>query len=545
VNKNDQRRKVLGEDVALARYAVISPLICRAMSADEHAAEVQRLCTVLHRFPDGLRRVSKRNVRRWCGYYRHGRPPEYLQGLDALLPRVRGDLGHARKMDPAIIERAIELREEAPSRKTTRLIELIVSEARRRNETPPRISESTLNFHLRARGATRKRLRAKDRVFRRFQHPYRNSCWQGDWSNGLWLPHPSKPGKMLQCFLHGFIDDRTRYVPHAEFYFRQNLPCLEDCMRKAVLKSGVPEMTYVDNGPCYQARQFKLMTARLGTRLVFATEFCPEGKGKIERWIQTVQEDFMDEAQHSGAQTLAELNAFFWAWLDNVYHARKHSTTGFTPRQLWEDQAERARTIAPERLVDIFLWEEERTVDKSGTFQLGGNRYPVSEHLVRERVQVRFDPFDLASARVYHNGVFVEVASPEKLASQTHNKAVRRRTEKALPLESARAFRRQLSGEYQNRVAETLAGLPGDSEGSGFLSLQSFLELLRTALSRHELRPHEKNLAFEFFQRYAPIVQATAEQALASIIAEKGNLLHLRPYLRKIQEAGAAARGGQ
>ena len=28
-----------------------------------------------------------------------------------------------------------------------------------------------------------------------------------------------------------------------EFYFRQNLPCLEDCLRKAVLKGGVPAMT--------------------------------------------------------------------------------------------------------------------------------------------------------------------------------------------------------------------------------------------------------------------------------------------------------------
>ena len=246
MNKNNQQRKVLGEDVALARYAVIAPLICREMSPVEQAAEVRRLCAMLHRFPEGLRRVSRRNVRRWCAYYRQGRPPKMEPGLDALLPATRNDSGQARKLDPAIINRAITLREEAPSRKTSRLIEMIVSEARLRKEVPPRVSESTLNYHLRARGATRRRLRAKDRVFRRFQHPHRNSCWQGDWSNGIWLPHPTQPKKMRQCFLHGFIDDNTRYIPHAEFYFRQNLPCLEDCLRKAVLKSGVPEMTYVD-----------------------------------------------------------------------------------------------------------------------------------------------------------------------------------------------------------------------------------------------------------------------------------------------------------
>jgi putative transposase len=48
--------------------------------------------------------------------------------------------------------------------------------------------------------------------------------------------------------LHCFIDDHTRYIVHAEFHFRQNLPCLEDCLRKAILSGGIPEMLYWDNG---------------------------------------------------------------------------------------------------------------------------------------------------------------------------------------------------------------------------------------------------------------------------------------------------------
>lgn len=80
MKKNYQQRKVLGEDVALARYAVIAPLVCREMSAVEQAAEVRRLCSMLHRFPEGQRRVSRRNVRRWCAYYRQGRPPKMVAG---------------------------------------------------------------------------------------------------------------------------------------------------------------------------------------------------------------------------------------------------------------------------------------------------------------------------------------------------------------------------------------------------------------------------------------------------------------------------------
>jgi len=545
MNKNNQQRRVLTEDVAMARYAVISSLLCREWIPEEYSAEINRLASGLHRFPEGVRRVSRRSIRRWCHYFRNGRPPKNEPGFDALLPQARSDLGQARNLDPAIIERAIELREEAPSRKTSRLIDLIVAEARQRNEEPPVVPESTLNYHLRARGYTRRRLRSKSRVFRRFQHPHRNSCWQADWCHGIWLPHPTQPGKKRQCFLHGFIDDRTRYIPHAEFYFRQNLPCLGDCLRKAVLKGGIPEMAYVDNGASYQARQFKLMTARLETNLVFATEFCPEGKGKIERWIQTVQGDFFEEAQHSGPQTLAELNTFLWAWLDQVYHPRKHSTTGKSPRELWLAEAERVRVVDPEKLVDIFLWEVERTVDKSGVFKLDGNGYPVSEHLVREKVQVRFDPFDLEKIRVYHNGVFVEVVSPEKLESRTYSKAIPRRHDKKAPLESSKAFRKQLSKEYKKQVKETLAGLPDESSLQGFLSEQSFYELLQSALSRQELRVHEKNRAFKFFQEYAPISKDVAERALITIVSEKDNRRHLQCYLRKIREGIASQKGGR
>lgn len=544
MSKNKQRQKVLAQDVALARFSVISPLLCRKMTAEEYSDEIARVSAAVHRFPEGFKQVSKRNVRRWCAYYKNGRPPTGEAGFEALLPATRSDLGQTRTLAPELIDCAVALREEAPNRKTSRIITLLESLARDRGEPLPQISESTLNYHLRARGATRHKLRSKSRAFRRYEHSHRNSCWQGDWSNGIWLPHPTQPGKMRQCFLHGFIDDRTRYIPHAEFYFRQNLPCLEDCLRKAVLKGGVPEMTYVDNGPCYQARQFKLLTGRLGIHLVHATEFCPEGKGKIERWIQTVQEDFFQEAERSEATTLAALNVFFWSWLDKVYHSRTHSTTGQSPRERWESEKSDIRYVPPEKLIDIFLWEEERTVDKSGTFGLDGNRYPVPEQLVREKIQVRFDPFDLEKVRVYHNGVFVEVVSPEKLNSHTYCKAMPRRHDKAAPLESSKAFRRQLSSDYKERVEETMAGLPRNS-GDGNLTESSFYELLKSALSRRELGTHEKNIAFDFFQKHCPISKELADSTLLAMVAEKGNRLHLRHYLRRLQEAKAGAKGGE
>lgn len=537
--KNPEKSKPV--EIALARYAVIAPLVCREMSREELWEEVKRVAKVVHRFPDGNRKVSPRTIRRWRQYYLEGR--RYSEpGLLALHPKSRKDMGAPRILPPEIIDRAVALREEMPSRKTKRIIEILDLEAKANGQPPPEVKRSTLNFHLHKRGATRRALRSKTRAFRRFQHPHRNSCWQGDWADGIWLEHPTQPGKSRKCYLHAFVDDRTRYIPHAEFYFRQNLPCLEDCLRKAVLKGGIPEMTYVDNGSSYQATQFKKIAARLKTNLVFATEFCPEGKGKVERFIRTVKDDFFAEAQVSDVKTLGELNTFLWAWLE-VYHARVHGSTKATPQQLWLTESSRARFIDPEKLVDIFLWEETRKVDKSGVFQLDGNRYPVSEHLVREKVEVRFNPFDLEKVRVYHRGLFVESTSPEKLVTRTSAKAMPRRHDKKAPLESSKAFRRQVVEGYQEQIRQTMSALPAAVENGAYLTESQFVRRLAEGLGRDSLRTAEKNLAFEFFQSYAPLPVEAVNKTLTEAVTEHGKALHLRVYLRKIREALSSLKG--
>ena len=211
--------------------------------------------------------------------------------------------------------------------------------------------------------------------------------------------------------------------------------------------------------------------------------------------------------------------------------------------ELWQLEAGRARFIEPEKLIDIFLWEETRKVDKSGTFQLDGNRYPVSEHLVRERVKVRFNPFDLEKVRVYHQGLFVETTSPEKLVTRTSAKAMPRRHDKKAPLESSRAFRRQIVEGYREQVHQTVSALSAATGNGSYFSELQFVQQLAESLSRERLRTPEKNLAFEFFQSYAPLPKDAVVKSLTETVSEQGKKLHLRVYLRKIREALANLKG--
>lgn len=278
------------------------------------------------------------------------------------------------------------------------------------------------------------------------------------------------------------------------------------------------------------------MAARLGIQVVFATPYAPQGKGKCERWFQTCQAAFFPEARRANLQTLDELNAFFWGWLEEGYHDREHSELKATPRERWEAGAHRVRMPAPGSLVDLFLWEESRRVDKTGCVPLGGNRYAVGEYLVGKNVEVRFDPFDLARVRIHVNGAFVETAEPVSLTSHTFRKALPRRVEKPTPLESSEAYRRRLSASYRRAVDATVTRLRQGGRTPGCLSRSELAELLRQTLGGRQLTAAEDALLADFFGRNAPLLAEMTRSALLRAVEDKGLQRHLRFYLDAIRD---------
>jgi transposase InsO family protein len=527
------------DDVALARYSVISPLICRQLSPAERVQLKVQILAALHLGPDGKsRRVSRRCLERWCSWYANGHTNKDGEictepGIEALRPLPRLDLGQPRVLDEAIVDRAIALRREEPSRTTSTLIELLTGEAAANGTELPTIVEATLAYHLRRRNATKKDLKRESRAFPRYEQPRRNCTWQGDWTQGFPIPDPSSPDKPRLCHLHAFIDDHTRYVVHAEFYFRQNLPCLEDCFRKAIVHGGIPEKVYWDNGAVYQSRQLQLIAARLGTEVIFATPYAPEGKGKVERWFQTVKTSFYPEAKRSGLGSLAELNEFFWEWLERVYQTKVHSQTEMTPLARWELGAASVRYPEPARLVDLFLWEEKRRVDKAGCIHLSGNAYPVAEHLVGREVVIRFDPFDLSRVRLYENGHFAQVLEPQTLVSQTFRKATPKARKDEAPLASSQAYRDRLTESFRRRARQISSQVRGKN-GAG-LSQPEFLAIVQEYLGGRVLTASEGRAIEDFYLRQAPFAQALVRAALVAAVEAKGTSLHVRYYLSSIQ----------
>lgn len=129
----------------------------------------------------------------------------------------------------------------------------------------------------------------------------------------------------------------------------------------------------------------------------------------------------MPELAHSSVTTLPQLNESLLAWLEVVYHRKLHSETGQAPlERVRQGPAPATRPADPEELRQAFLHRAERKVYKTATISFEGNRYTVPAYLRGQRVELRYDPFDLTRLKVWFNDTFLQLAEPEKIVTTIH-----------------------------------------------------------------------------------------------------------------------------
>ncbi len=373
-------------DTALKRYAQIAPLLEDGL---EPAEARQRRAEILEKEAA----VSGRTLRRYLAAYRE-------QGFGGLCPKKRADAGKPRAVTTELLEAAAALKRELPQRSVERVIEILEGEGRSKRGA---LRPSTLARHFMKLGLMEIPKTPKG-GFRRFQKEHRNCLWQADLKYGPYLPDPKHPGKKVRTYLLAFIDDCTRLVPHAEFYLDQKLPALENCLRKAILKRGIPDKIYVDQGKIFISRWFRMACARLNIRHLTAKPYSPEAKGKIEKFMQYA-DTFLAEANLRPLATLGELNEAFQAWLEEGYNHRPHSAlAGETPASAFAGDVKKIRFATTGELREAFLWEADRKADKTGCFKLEGRTYDAGPELAGKKMEIRYDPFALEEVEIWREG---------------------------------------------------------------------------------------------------------------------------------------------
>jgi len=392
-------------EVALFRYGVIADLV----HLEPHhrglyallAAKAEREYTI----PGSLRRhVAPETMRGWLRAYRRG-------GFDALVPRVRADHGSARTIPPHVVDLLCQLKDDTPSLSIPALLKLARAEHATVVTDEVKLPESTVHRVLARRGLMKKRPEeptSKDR--RRFEHESAGDLWMSDVMYG---PKIREGGRLRRTYLIAFIDDATRLVPHATFTFSEGAVAYLQVLEMAVRRRGIPKRLYVDNGSAFRSKQLSIVCAKLGIALIHAKPYCPQGKGKMERWFRTVRMQFLPLLGPEKLTSLDTMNRALAAWVEGEYHHAPHRGLGEeSPADKWARSSEGVRTAAAD-LGDHFLAEQKRSVQKDRTVTLDGTAFEVDAALVGERVTLRFDPSrkpDKRSVEVWHQGRKIEVA---------------------------------------------------------------------------------------------------------------------------------------
>ena len=383
--------------VALFRYGLIADLAHLPPGTPGMGGRLRAKAARDYAIPGTDRtRVAAETMRHWLTAYRRG-------GFDALLPKGRADRGRARRLPPEVAEMLVAIKEDGPGLSVRAVID---AAAERGLPDGVRPAPSTVHRLLAREGLVGKGAGERppeDR--RRFSYRLAGELWMSDVMHGPAVPDGRRRRK---AYLIAFIDDATRVVPFAAFAFADNVQAFLPALRNAVMRRGIPQRLYVDNGAAYRSRQLALVCARLGTALIHARPFQPAGKGKIERWFRTLRAGWLAHLDMAAVDGLDDLNRRLQAWVEGEYHNAPHrGLDGETPLDRWAAAGADVRyPDAGPGFDDLFLFEARRRVMKDRTVSLNGRLYEVDAALVGQTVTLRHDPAAPPSRpiQVVHDG---------------------------------------------------------------------------------------------------------------------------------------------
>lgn len=378
------------EAIALFRLGVVGDLLTRDLAPGELRDEFVARAAQRYRPPgaSASRSFHWKTLQAW--YYAAKRG-----GHRTLLPASRRK-GFAVALSPEKRDLLVQIRREHPSAAAGLILEVAVHQGIVEKDE---VSPSTLRRLFAAAGVPRTSATRTDRRERRRWDAGRvGALWHGDVCH-IWVR--SLAGVPRKLFVHGLLDDHSRFVPVLEAREAEQEVDMLSVFCAALLRYPPPDALYLDNGSCYRGDTLALACARLDIRLVHAQPHDPQARGKMERFWRTLRQRCTDHLP-PGA-TLQDVNAALLAFLDADYHARPHaSLMGEAPARRFHTGLRtlgRARTAG--ELAEALEVTVTRRVGNALTFSLEGTTYEVRGlHLAGKTVQVVLDAFTGAPLRV-------------------------------------------------------------------------------------------------------------------------------------------------
>ena len=409
---------------ALHRFQLISTLIAADADPAKRIAERKKLAE--------SHDISERTLRRYEAAFRKA-------GFEGLKPASRAEAevkgpfpGFKKALNEAIL-----LKREVPSRSVNQIIFILEAE---RVVSPGQLKRPTLQRYLYKAGFGKKQMKkvteGEKSSSRRFCKPHRMMLAQADIKYVMKLPL-GKNGEKVQCYIAALIDDHSRFILASGVYDHQDADIVEDIYRKAILKWGTFQSTYVDNGKQFVSTQLVRTLNRLGIRHLRAKPYAAASKGKIEVFNRLINA-YIAECKAQKVKTLAEANKYWDLFVEEYYHDKAHEgiteyyqskgvnvpPKGITPRQEFSRDSVSLRFLDAGVVGKAFLHHETRIVDKAGCISFQGRKYETNLSLIGAEVEIAYDPMASETLTVSYPGIPSFTAKPLQIGEYCAQKPV-------------------------------------------------------------------------------------------------------------------------
>lgn len=402
-NENDLPQR---DRWARLRFAIIGPLLAAPPAAGELRAALATLAAKTWRHPfTGLEiRFGVSTLERWFYVAKNATDP-----VQALRNQVRRDIGRFPSLAAeAVLALTTQYREHPGWTAQLHHDNLRVTLAAAGVKCP---SYPSVRRYLKAKGLTRRRIprhgtggaiaardRLEQREVRSYEVEHVLQLLHLDFHHGS-RKVLTRRGEYIKPLLVGFIDDRSRFLCHAQWYTNEGTEELVHGLCQALQKVGLPRSLMSDRGAAMIAGEFTAGLHCLGILHLPTLPYSPHVNGKQENLWGRVEGRLLAMLEGEPNLSLEQLNVATQAWVTQEYHRTVHSELGATPLERYLAGPNVGRECpGSDALRAAFRIEVKRKQRRSdGTISLEGQRFEIpSRYRHLSEVSLRYARWDLS-----------------------------------------------------------------------------------------------------------------------------------------------------
>ena len=401
-------------DIALFRYGLIVPLVngtFEEKSKEEYYKEKAKRTYTLNAKEI---KICPNTIKKWYMDYNK-------LGFNGLIPKTRTDLNTSRKLTLETEQKIIDYKNTYPHISGTLIYKKLIEDG---YIDEFKVSKSTILRFIRENYLLFGDDGKVDR--RAFEMEFSNDMWDADTSHG---PYLTISNKKIKTYLIALIDDASRLITNAKFYFEDNAINFQKTFKEGLKKYGIPKKIFLDNGKTYKNEQLSIICANCGIELIYTRPYSPESKAKIERWFHTMKETWMRGINWSDIQSIDELNDMLNDFI-NEYNNKVHSSlkdkdgNNVSPKERWFRDQDKIKKIDNTLIDEYFLHTAYPTIRSDSIAHIKNIEYEVPTKYIGKKVVVKYDFTDREKAWIYDNGQKQEVIH---IVNKIENSKIRRK----------------------------------------------------------------------------------------------------------------------